>query len=93
MFAELRKLLYILYLFLSRLRPDREQDADQKHDTHRKGHPGKIRRANGLQHADQEIAGQADSCDDEHIRQLRGHVVYMLTMPACGSHDRRIGDR
>ena len=64
--------LYILYFFPFCPRPDRKQGADQKHDTHRKGDPGKSGRNSMVRSTPIRKYPSADGCDNKHIRQLRG---------------------
>ena len=66
--------LYFIFLPFP-FAPARKQDADQKHDTHRKGDPGKSGRTDGLQHADQEVPGQADGCDNVAAVCLTGYFL------------------
>ena len=36
---------------------------------------------------------EADGCNSDRVRQLRGHMIDVLTLCAGARHDGRIGDR
>ena len=65
---------------------DHNQCQEQKDDSYRHGDPCTLRKSG------YDIGDKGDHGYYDNVGQLGGYVIDVVTLCACGSHDRRIGD-